>query len=100
MIFQTNFKVNDEEDPELASWLRSFKSSRAKSYHIRQAIKFYLAYSGKPPAPSRGPAPPLDSFGEVPEISLVVSEEDIGRGESAGKELTEDELLKKLDENF
>lgn len=43
MIVHVNFKVDDEEEPELAQWLKTLKKKeRTLSYNIRQALKGYL----------------------------------------------------------
>lgn len=48
-MIHVSFKVDKEEDPELAEWLRRFKGkrSRLKSYHIRKALTKYIKENEK-----------------------------------------------------
>jgi hypothetical protein len=44
MIIHVNFKVDDEEEPELSQWLKTLKKKeRTLSYNIWQALKSYLS---------------------------------------------------------
>jgi hypothetical protein len=95
MIFQTNFKVDDQEDPELAKWLRSFnKKDRVRSYHIRQALKFYLC--GAPGLASVIPVNPESRSGH-PEPVLII---ETGQIVAEKPELSEADILAKLDNLF
>jgi hypothetical protein len=91
MIIHVNFKVDGEEDPELANWLNSLKKKdRVKSFHIRQALKSYLSGVGVVPVISVNP-------GNRPAPDLVIETGDI-LTERQG--VNESDLLAKLDSLF
>jgi hypothetical protein len=45
-MIQITLKIDEEEDPEIASWVKSFQGKRYRvlSLNIRKAIKFYLCH--------------------------------------------------------
>jgi hypothetical protein len=45
-MIQITLKIDEEEDQELAEWVKSFQGKRYRvlSLNIRKAIKFYLCH--------------------------------------------------------